>query len=69
MGKVVACNKCGETVQDDPVQALGAIHSNASSDDNSCGGQFVEMSEDEAESLAESTLPGTIQMGTGEIKQ
>lgn len=65
---VVACNKCGVTIQDDPLQAIGAIHNNSDNDSSNCGGQFVEMRESEAESIAESTLPGTTQMGTGEIK-
>ncbi len=56
MSKVVACNKCGETVQDDPVEAIGAIHNNADGDSINCGGQFIEMSEAEAETLAESTV-------------
>lgn len=63
--KVVACNKCGETVQDDPVQALGAIHSNADGDGTDCGGQFVEMSEAEAETLAASNV-SDITFGTEE---
>jgi hypothetical protein len=65
MSKVVACNKCGETVQDDPVEALGAIHNNADGDSSSCGGQFVEMSEDEAETLTERNLTD-ITFGTKE---
>jgi hypothetical protein len=50
---VVACNKCGETVQDDPQQALGTIHFNGTVEIDSCSGTFVEMSEDDASKLNE----------------
>lgn len=63
--KLVACNKCGVTIQDDPLQALGAIHNNAGDDSSNCGGQFVEMSEAEAETLAASNV-SDVTFGTEE---
>lgn len=50
--KVVACNKCGETVQDNAQQALGTTHIAGSAEPGSnCGGTFVEMPAEDAAKL------------------
>lgn len=41
---IIACNRCGEAVQDDSWQAVGVIHLE-------CGGTFVEMTQNEASLL------------------
>lgn len=65
---VVACNKCGEAVQDDPQEAIGATHINSFGEVKAnCGGTFVEMSEDAAELLAQGSI-SVAQFGTAKDK-
>jgi predicted nucleic acid-binding Zn-ribbon protein len=56
--QVIACNKCGEIVQDDPQEALNTVHA------PDCGGIFVVMNKDEAKALNQKTDVATIQFGT-----
>ena len=62
--KIVACNKCGETVQDDPQEALGTVHINGYGEaKDNCGGTFVEMSEDAAGALQQGNV-AVVKFGT-----